>query len=161
MSRARACACVIALALLGRTAPAFAATPPIEPLTSFPAAELTVAASGHSYPFHVRLATTDARRGQGLMFVKKLARDEGMLFLWQAPTVQAFWMKNTPLPLDLLFIAADGRIIRIAADAVPQSTAVISSLGAVMGVLELNGGTCKRLGIVPGDRIVYPAFPSH
>jgi uncharacterized protein len=160
MRRAQGCAWLLALALLTRAAPALAADAPLEPLTSFPPADVAVAAHGHQYTFHVRLATTDARREQGLMFVTKLGRDEGMLFLWPTPRVQVFWMKNTPLPLDLLFIAGDGRIIHIAADAAPQSTALISSMGEVVAVLELNAGTSKRLGIATGDRVSYPPFAS-
>jgi uncharacterized membrane protein (UPF0127 family) len=140
-------------------APAIArADPPIEPLTHFPAAELTIAAHGQTFPFHVRLATTDARREQGLMFVKTLGSDEGMLFLWPGAHIQSFWMKNTLIPLDLLFIAADGVVIHIAADAVPLSEAPIGSMGPVKGVLEVRGGTARHLGIQTGDRVLFPAF---
>ena len=129
-----------------------------EPLANFPSAELTLDAHGAQHRFHVYLATTEARRNQGLMFVKSLPVHAGMLFLFDQPRVESFWMKNCVIPLDLLFIASDGRIIRIAENAVPGSEATISSMGRVLGVLELAGGAAARLGIRPGDRVHYPAF---
>ena len=92
------------------------------------------------------------------MYVKSLAPAHGMLFLFDAPQLASFWMKNTLIPLDLLFIAPDGRIIRVAANATPLSVATIDSMGVVSGVLEVAGGTSARLGIKAGDRIRYPAF---
>jgi uncharacterized membrane protein (UPF0127 family) len=92
------------------------------------------------------------------MYVKQLGRREGMLFLFDSVRPQTFWMKNTLIPLDLVFIAADGTIIRIAANAAPMSENLISSMGPVLGVLEVAGGTTARLGIAPGDRVRYPSF---
>ena len=132
-----------------------------EPLSHFPTAELTLDAHGTQHHFHVYLATTEARRNQGLMFVRALPAREGMLFLFEAPQVESFWMKNCVISLDLLFIAGDGRIIRIAENATPGSEATISSMGRVLGVLELAGGSVARLGIQPGDRVHYSAFEPH
>jgi uncharacterized membrane protein (UPF0127 family) len=135
----------------------YADEPPQEPLARFPSAELTIESRGTIHRFHVYIAATEPRRNQGLMFVKKLAPDRGMLFLWEAPQTASFWMKNTVIPLDLLFIAPDWRVIRIAENATPLSLATIDSMGVVTGVLEVAGGTSHRLGIQPGDRVRYPA----
>ena len=149
-------AAVALIALLH--APAHADGPAIEPLARFPTAELTVDLGGRSQPFTAWVAATEARREQGLMYVKTLAPKRGMLFLFDQPQLANFWMKNTLIPLDLLFIAPDGRIIRVAANATPRSLATISSMGAVKGVLEVAGGTAERLGIRPGHRVRHPAF---
>ncbi len=92
------------------------------------------------------------------MYVKSLPAARGMLFLFDAPQVTSFWMKNTFIPLDLLFIAPNGRIIRIAENATPFSEATIDSMGLVTGVLEVAGGTSRRLGFKAGDRVRHPAF---
>ena len=138
-----------------------AADPPHEALEHFPTSTLRVDAGGRSYPFKVWMATTDERREQGLMYVRHLAPDRGMLFVFDVPQLLNFWMKNTRIPLDLLFIAKDGRVIRIAENAEPESLAVISSMGAATGVLELAGGTSARLGLKPGMRVVHPTFAAH
>ncbi len=142
-------------------APAHAADPAPEPLDRFPVAEIRVDSGGQSHPFKVWIAATEARQNQGLMFVKSLPPTRGMLFLFSIPHATSFWMKNTFIPLDLLFVAADGRIIRIVDSATPLSEAVINSMGVVGGVLEVAGGTCARLGIRTGDRVVHSAFGAH
>jgi uncharacterized protein len=138
-----------------------AADPPREPLERFPSAELAVESGGRSHPFTVWIAASEPRRNQGLMYVKSLPATRGMLFLFDAPQVAAFWMKNTLIPLDLLFIAPNGRIIHIAENAVPLSEGAIESMGIVGGVLELAGGTSRRLGFRAGDRVRYAAFGNH
>jgi uncharacterized protein len=105
------------------------------------------------FHFKVEVADTDATREKGLMFRKVLAADKGMLFDFKAPRLVAFWMKNTLIPLDMLFIAADGHIISIARDAVPLSEVPIPSGGAALGVLELRGGRAAEIGAQPGDRV--------
>ena len=132
--------------------------PAREPLRSFPQSDLLVEAGGKVHRFRVWLAATEPRREQGLMWVRELKPREGMLFVFDSPQIASFWMKNTLIPLDLLFIAADGRVIRIAANATPLSLAAIQSMGVVRGVLEVAGGTCARLGIRTGDRIRHPAL---
>ena len=81
-----------------------------------------------------------------------------MLFDYGRTQPVAMWMKNTLVPLDILFIAADGRVVNIAADAVPESLTSIPSAGPVRAVLEINAGTAARLGIKPGDRVIHPIF---
>ena len=92
------------------------------------------------------------------MYRRSLADDAGMLFVYGSEGMVSMWMRNTFIPLDMLFIAGDGRIVRIAERTVPQSLETISSGRPVIGVLEVNGGTAARLGIQPGDRVLYRAF---
>ncbi len=123
------------------------------PLTDFKHDQLTITAADGAHKFQIELATDDAHREQGLMFRHAMAPDAGMLFLYDRTQAVAMWMKNTDLPLDMLFIAADGRIVNIRQRAVPYSTEVIPSDGPVKAVLELNGGTVSRLGIKSGDKV--------
>ena len=124
------------------------------------AAPLIIHAGGSSYKFEVELATTPAEREQGLMFRKSLAPNAGMLFLYPDEQQVAFWMKNTLIPLDMLFLKADGSIARIAHDAVPLDETPIPSGTPVRAVLEVNGGTAQALGIKEGDKVDYPAAPA-
>ncbi|SCX77571.1 DUF192 domain-containing protein [Rhizobium sp. NFACC06-2] len=108
-------------------------------------------AGGKSHDFTAELALNNAQREQGLMFRKSMPLENGMLFDFGEPRDVAMWMRNTLIPLDMLFIGRDGRITHIHENAVPHSEAIISSRGPVKFVLELNGGTAKRYGIKPGD----------
>jgi uncharacterized membrane protein (UPF0127 family) len=108
--------------------------------------------------FQVELAVNDAQRAQGLMDRKELPEGRGMLFDFQREQDVAFWMKNTYIPLDMIFIRANGRILRIAENTTPLSEQMIPSGGPVRGVLEVIGGTARRLGIAPGDRVAHPFF---
>jgi uncharacterized membrane protein (UPF0127 family) len=140
------------LALLVGAAPR-AEEPAREPLERFPRAELSIDSGVQVHRFQVWVAATEPRRNQGLMFVKSLPPTRGMVFVFERPQVASFWMKNTFIPLDLLFVAPDGRVIRAVENAEPQSLATISSMGLVSSVVELAGGSCARLGIHPGDRV--------
>lgn len=110
------------------------------------------------YAFQVELAQTPPERAHGLMFRRELAPDHGMLFIYPREDSVLMWMKNTYIPLDMLFIAADGRITRIVANAKPLSTDIIASGPPAKAVLELAGGTASSLGIEEGDRIIHPDF---
>jgi uncharacterized membrane protein (UPF0127 family) len=103
--------------------------------------------------FTVELAVTDGERAQGLMHREEMAADRGMLFDFGVTREAFMWMKNTILPLDMLFIAEDGRIAHIQEDTEPFSEAVISSRAPVRFVLELNAGAARKWGIKPGDRV--------
>jgi len=105
------------------------------------------------HAFAVELATTDAERERGLMFRKELPDGQGMLFDFQRDQPVAFWMHNTYLSLDMMFIRSDGRIMRIEEDAKPESDDLIPSGSPVRAVLEVIGGSSRRLGIKPGDRV--------
>jgi uncharacterized membrane protein (UPF0127 family) len=108
--------------------------------------------------FSVEIADTEAVREKGLMFRKNLPEGQGMLFDFRSEQDVSFWMKNTYIPLDMIFIRGDGRILRIARDTEPLSTALIPSGGPVRAVLEVIGGTAEKLGIAPGDRVAFPIF---
>lgn len=113
--------------------------------------------SGH-HAFSVEVMRDDESRSRGLMFRRSMAADHGMLFDFQKVEPVAMWMKNTYLPLDMLFIRSDGSIARVAADTEPLSTRVIPSGDPVLAVLELNAGTAAKLGIKAGDRVEHPVF---
>ena len=108
--------------------------------------------------FSVEIATTEQEKETGLMYRKELADGKGMLFDFSPEQQVSMWMKNTFISLDMIFIRADGRILRIAENTEPQSTAIIASQGLVKGVLEVIAGTAKKYGIAPGDRVGHPLF---
>ena len=128
------------------------------PLANFKHDVLSISGAGGSHTFQIELATDDAQREQGLMFRQNMAPDAGMLFLYGASQPVVMWMENTYIPLDMLFIAADGHIVNIRQRAVPHSRENIPSDGPVKAVLELNGGTVSRLGIKPGDMVKGPGL---
>lgn len=119
---------------------------------------LTIDTQAGPQVFAVEVMRDDASRSRGLMFRRSLAPDHGMLFDFEVSQPVAMWMKNTYLPLDMVFIRADGTIARIAADTEPLSTQVIPSNEPVLSVLELNAGTAARVGLRPGDRVRHPLF---
>ena len=127
-------------------------------LQQFPTSELTIISANGPHQFKVELAETPAQMTQGLMFRTSLAPDAGMLFDYRQPTAATMWMLNTFIPLDMLFVDAQGRIVNIHERAVPRSLDVIAAAEPVRAVIELNGGTAARLGIEPGDRVVHPIF---
>src|SRR4249920_3723633 len=129
-----------------------------EPLSSFPRSQLEIKSGDKHHELTVWVADTPSRRAQGLMFVTELRPLTGMLFVFPQPQTVSMWMKNTRISLDMLFVAADGRVIRIAPKAHPESLATISSMGVVTGVIEIAGGEAERLGIHSGDRVIHPAF---
>ena len=108
--------------------------------------------------FSVEMATTEEEKTTGLMYRKELADGKGMLFDFSPEQQISMWMKNTYIPLDMIFIRADGRILRIAENTEPLSTKIISSGGLAKGVLEVIAGTAQKYGIQPGDRVAHPLF---
>jgi uncharacterized membrane protein (UPF0127 family) len=127
-------------------------------LQQFPKSELTIVSATGRHRFKVEVAETPAQMTQGLMFRRGLAPDAGMLFDYKQPTAATMWMRNTLIPLDMLFVDAQGKIVNIHQRAVPQSLDVIAADAPVRAVIELNGGTAARLGIEPGDQVVHPIF---
>ena len=109
--------------------------------------------------FQVEIAATQAEQARGLMFRKALAPDRGMLFTYKRPQPAAYWMKNTLIPLDIIFIQPDGRILSIVRNARPHDETPLPSGGLVLGVLEIAGGRAAQLGILPGDRVLHRIFP--
>ncbi|WP_289034023.1 DUF192 domain-containing protein [uncultured Roseibium sp.] len=125
-----------------------------------PIEDLMVMSGEESHAFRVEVASTDAQRAQGLMHREQMDADHGMLFVFDAEGERYFWMKDTPLSLDIIFAAADGRIVRIAERTTPFSEKIIPSRGDARFVLELVGGTSEKLKISTGDRLISPAiFP--
>jgi uncharacterized membrane protein (UPF0127 family) len=110
------------------------------------------------HSFAIELATTPAERALGLMYRRTLPADAGMLFLYDNPQPLTMWMRNTFIPLDMVFIGADGKVHRIESRTEPFSTQLISSEGNVQGVLELNAGTAASIGLKAGDVVVYPGL---
>jgi uncharacterized membrane protein (UPF0127 family) len=144
----------LALAALAAMAPAMAQV-------VFPRSQAEiVTAAGRRHVIAVELATSADQLAQGLMFRKVMAADAGMLFDFGRTRAISMWMKNTLIPLDMLFLDPHGRVLGIVERAVPGSLAMIESPGPVRGVLELNGGTASRLGLEPGDRVLHPLFPA-
>lgn len=127
-------------------------------LVAFEKGEIAIHSGGKAHTFKVEVATNARQQAQGLMFRRSMAPDAGMLFVYPREERIAMWMKNTFIPLDMVFIARGGRIAKIAERTVPMSEATISSDVPVMAVLELNAGTASRLGLKPGDRVTSPAL---
>ncbi|MFO1157870.1 MAG: DUF192 domain-containing protein [Reyranellaceae bacterium] len=124
----------------------------------FQKSTLVIDTGGREIKFDVELALTEAERARGLMFREKLGPYDGMLFDFYQEAPVSFWMKNTLIPLDMVFIAADGTIRHVHANAKPLSTDTIPSEFPVRGVLEINGGSARLLGIKPGDKVKHPIF---
>jgi uncharacterized membrane protein (UPF0127 family) len=116
---------------------------------------LTVQRGNRALRFKVEIARTGAEQARGLMFRTQMGADEGMLFPSDIPEPRSFWMKNTVIPLDIVFIGPDHLISNIAANAVPYSLDPIPSSGPAIAVLELNGGRAAELGIEPGARVTW------
>jgi uncharacterized membrane protein (UPF0127 family) len=119
---------------------------------------LEIASKSGVHVFSVEVVDNDADRAKGLMFRKELPEGRGMLFDFQREQDVSFWMENTYISLDMIFIRGDGRILRIVENTEPLSTRMIPSGGPVLAVLEVIGGTARKLGIAPGDRVAFPIF---
>jgi uncharacterized membrane protein (UPF0127 family) len=121
--------------------------------------QVTIATvGGRELTFQVEVADTPAKRELGLQYRRELAVDHGMIFLFPAESEHSFWMKNTPIPLDMIFINREGKIIGIVEQAVPFSTDSRSVPGASQFVLEINGGLSKSYGIKAGDFVRFQAL---
>ena len=150
---------VLALALVLAAAGVFVARSRAQSaVQTFATGTLTIASASGTHEFKIEIARSEAQKEQGLMFRAKLAPDAGMIFVYTQPEPVSMWMKNTLIPLDMLFVGGDGRIINVARRAVPHSLRPIYSTGPALAVIELNGGTADRLGIKPGDKVISPAL---
>ncbi|CAN5882003.1 DUF192 domain-containing protein [soil metagenome] len=125
---------------------------------NFKKSSLVITSGGRDLKFDVEMATNDAERARGLMFREKLGPYDGMLFDFHQEAPVSFWMKNTLIPLDMVFIGADGTVRHVHSNAVPLSTDAVPSQFPVRGVLEINGGSARLLGIKPGDKVKHPIF---
>jgi len=143
-----------------------AACSPSAPAANVPADEgaqaglaevpLTIRSQNGAHTFTVEVAATLDQQERGLMFRRSLDPDRGMIFPYDPPQAVAFWMKNTLIPLDMVFIRADGSIARIAAKTTPLSLEGVPSGEPIAAVLELRGGRAAELGIRAGDRVDWP-----
>jgi uncharacterized protein len=132
---------------------------PIEDLAAFPRGKLEIADGKKvKHTFEVWLADNSRRQAQGLMFVRSLPGLRGMLFVHENPRPITMWMKNTYIPLDMVFIDTRGRIQEIVAQTTPHSLEIVRSKQPALAVLEIAGGEAKRLGLHPGQRVVHPAL---
>ncbi len=117
--------------------------------------ELCIVSNGQTRTFTVEVAETSPQQARGLMFRTELADDRGMLFPFRKPRMASFWMKNTVIPLDIIFVRADGSIENIAENTIPYSTDPVESTAPVAAVLELRGGLTSELGIAAGDKVSW------
>ena len=132
-----------------------ATAPARHPASGLELVPLTIASANGRHAFRVEVARSEPEQAKGLMFRTAMGADEGMIFPMEPPRQASFWMKNTVIALDLVFIGPHKRIESIAANAVPYSLSPISSRGNVSAVLELNGGRAAQLGLAAGDRIEW------
>ncbi|WP_322889220.1 MULTISPECIES: DUF192 domain-containing protein [unclassified Yoonia] len=119
---------------------------------------VTISGGWGQATFNVEIADTPATRAQGLMFVEDMPRMAGMLFIYEQPQAVSFWMKNTLIPLDMIFASPDGEILRVHENAIPGDLTPIPGGDGVQMVLEINGGMSARLGIAAGDVMQHPSF---
>ncbi len=131
------------------------AQPSRHPESGLEVIPLTVTQNGKVHRFTVEVAKSEEEQAKGLMFRKQMGADEGMIFPRRPPDVPSFWMRNTVIPLDIIFIGTDGKILNIAANAVPYSLESLPSAGVASAVLELNGGRAAQLGIGPGAKVEW------
>ena len=117
---------------------------------------LTITSSNGEHRFTVEVARTPEEQAQGLMNRNSVPPDRGMIFPYDPPAQVSFWMKNTLVPLDMIFIGADGKIGRIAAHTTPMSLDPVASIDPVSAVLEIAGGRAAELGIKQGDKVSWP-----
>jgi len=141
-----------ALAVFATLTAAVAAAPACDP------DRIEILAGPGSRTFAIEIADDPAEQARGLMFRPALPADAGMLFVYETPRPANFWMRNTMIALDMIFIDDTGRIESIAERADPYSERVSSSRGDVRAVLEINGGLARALGIGPGDQVIHVAF---
>ena len=127
-------------------------------LVAFDRLALSIKTAKGRFKFNIEMAISRRQQSQGLMFRRSLAADAGMLFDYRIPQRISMWMKNTFIPLDMIFIDQDGKVINIAERAIPHSEVVISSKTPARAVLEVNGGTASRLGIRSGDQVLHAIF---
>jgi len=145
----------LAFWLVTASLPVAAQTAPLVANPTLATIPVTIAAGGETHKYTVETARTTAEQARGLMLRKTMKRNHGMIFPLGTPREASFWTEGTYLPLDIIFIAPDMTVRRIAANAVPFSRAEILSGGPVAAILELNAGEAARIGLRPGDKVDY------
>ena len=127
-------------------------------LVTFAKSKLVIKSSNGLHNFIIEMAISNQQQAQGLMYRRTMPADAGMLFDYGNPQRIRMWMKNTFIPLDMIFIGQDGKIINIAERTIPHSQSIITSTGRARAVLEVNGGTASRLGLKSGDQVLHEIF---
>lgn len=135
------------------TAGSSANEPRIHPMSGLAVIPLKVVTSSGAHVFQVEVAASEREQARGLMFRNAVGADEGMIFPMNPPRAAAFWMRNTVIGLDIIFIGADHKVLNIAANAVPYDESPLPSVGDAAGVLELNAGRAAQIGLKPGDAV--------
>ncbi len=128
-------------------------TSAVHPVSGLPIVPVTITSGAKKQVFHTEVARTAAEQAKGLMFRTALGDDEAMIFLRDPPDRAAFWMRNTVIPLDIVFVGLDHKILNIAENAVPYDETPLPAAGMTLAVFEINGGLAAKLGIKPGDRV--------
>lgn len=128
------------------------------PVVAFPAKSISIASQNGDHAFFVEIASSTLQQQRGLMYRTYLPENRGMLFIFQHEKIVRMWMRNTRIPLDMLFIGKDNKIKRIQAMTTPDSDALISSGVKVKTVLEIQGGLARKLGISPGDTLIDTSY---
>jgi uncharacterized membrane protein (UPF0127 family) len=126
----------------------------VHPVSGLPVIDLTIATKRGKHAFRVEVAASQAEQAKGLMFRTEMGDDEGMLFPEETPRTPSFWMKNTVIPLDIIYIGTNSRVLNIV-NALPYDLTPLPAEGLAIGVLELNGGRAAQLGIKPGDKVSW------
>ena len=126
--------------------------------TTFQKSSLTIQTKDSEYIFNIEIAVTEKERSRGLMYRKELKQTEGMLFLYPEKQIIKMWMKNTLIPLDMIFINNNGKIMDIFKMTVPKDLTPIGPDVKLKGVLEINGGLTSYLNINKGDFIIHPSL---
>lgn len=139
----------------GTAATAPAAQLAVHPVSGLTVVPLTVTTASGPHEFKVEVAATPGEQERGLMFRSVMGVDEGMIFPIVPPRSISFWMKNTVIGLDIIYIGADHKVLNIAANAVPYDLTSLPSAGVAAGVLELNAGRAAQIGLKPGDTITW------
>ena len=137
------------------SAPVEAEQSNIHPVSGLEVIDLVVVSGEDRHEFRVEVAASPEAQRKGLMYRTAMGPDEGMIFPSYQEEARSFWMKNTPMSLDIIFIGTDGRITNIAANTEPYSLESVPSAGLTSGVLELVAGRSAELGIEPGDQVIY------
>ena len=132
-----------------------AQTAAVHPESGLEVIDLAITTSAGEHKFRVEVAATPEQQQRGLMFRTAMGPDEGMIFPLAQVRMASFWMRNTVIPLDIIFIGPDNRVLNVAANAVPYSEASVPSVGPAKAVLELNGGRAAELGIAAGDLVTW------
>ncbi|MEM6474829.1 MAG: DUF192 domain-containing protein [Pseudomonadota bacterium] len=130
-------------------------TEAVHPISGLKIIDVTIERDAGPMTFKTELADTPEAQARGLMFRTELGDDEAMLFPSREPSQRSFWMKNTPLSLDIIFVGTDGRISNIAANTTPYSEDSVASSGLATAVFEIRAGLSEKFGIKPGDALTY------